>query len=411
VRAGSIIQERYELEARLGHGGMAEVWQALDTRLKRPVAIKVLAPQLTEDPEFLVRFFSEAQAIAKISHPNVVEVLDFGQHDGSPYLVMELVPGGALTDKMGEPVAPAEAFELVAAAARGAGAAHSEAIVHRDLKPANILLDEDGRPKLADFGIAASARSERLTATGAAIGSPHYISPEQASSGEATPASDVYSLGIVLYELVTGRRPFEGDNVTAVAIAQVEQEPPAPSTVAPDLDAAVDAIVLKCLAKDPGERFTDGNELAEILSRGPAAITVLEETATPIAAATGWTRRRSLAVAALALLLLGGVAVGVIARNHDVPPASADEGYEPMEDVGGLRIQRSPSASDDTADRDASPSPSPSDTPSGMRSRSPKPQKASGGDKEESEPSPEPTPTEEEEPSPEPTTEEASPQP
>src|SRR5688572_763357 len=251
MNAGDSIQARYELTELLGRGGMAEVWLAQDSHLGRRVAIKFLAPQLSVDPEFLVRFFSEAQAVARISHPNVVTVLDFGEYEDAPYLVMEHVPGGPLTDKVGEPHEPDWAFEVLADAARAAGAAHHHGIVHRDIKPGNILLGDDGQAKLADFGIASSGLSERLTATGAAIGSPHYISPEQASGRDATPASDVYGLGIVLYELLTGVRPFEGDNITAIAIAHVEQEPAPPSTHVPELDPAIDALVLRCLAKDP----------------------------------------------------------------------------------------------------------------------------------------------------------------
>ena len=387
---------------------MAEVWSATDERLQRRVAVKFLAPQLTQDPEFLVRFFSEAQAVAKISHPNVVEVLDFGQHDGSPYLVMEHVSGGSLTDRMGAPVERNEAFRLIAAASRGAGAAHEAGIVHRDLKPANILLDEDAEPKLADFGIAASGRSERLTATGAAIGSPHYISPEQASGGLASPASDVYSLGIVLYQLLTGRRPFEGENITAVAIAQVEQEPPPPSEIVPELDAGTDAVVMKCLAKDPEERFANGTELADVLSSGTGPLALLEDMVQPAAAATGWTRRRTLIAWSLALVLLAGLAVGVVGRGDDQPPV-ADEGYEPMDEVGGLRIKKTRSPSPEAAvDEQGSPSPTP--TKSHVEpSETPAP-KETAKTHERREPSPDPTPTEE--PTPEPTSEqEASPAP
>src|SRR5687768_12967168 len=229
MEQGDQIQERYVLEESLGRGGMAEVWRALDRNLDRPVAIKFLVPQLTADPEFLVRFFSEAQSVAGLSHPNVVSVLDFGEADGSPYLVMEYVPRGAVTELTGKPVQPERAAESVRDAARGAGAAHEKGIVHRDIKPGNILLCDDGRAVVADFGIALTAFSEKLTATGQVIGSPHYIAPEQAAGKGSRPESDVYALGVVLYELLTGHPPFDADNATAIAIAHVDREPDPPS--------------------------------------------------------------------------------------------------------------------------------------------------------------------------------------
>ncbi|MDQ3951982.1 MAG: serine/threonine protein kinase, partial [Actinomycetota bacterium] len=265
MKAADRVQDRYTLIEPLGRGGMAEVWLARDERLERDVAIKFMAANLCHDPEFLVRFFSEAQAVARISHPNVVCVLDFGDFEDRPYLVMECVSGGSLADLTGEPVLPERALEIVAAAARGAGAAHRAGLVHRDVKPANILVDENGEPKLADFGIASSAVSEKLTATGAAIGSPHYISPEQATGRPVTAAADVYSMGAVLYELLTGRPPFEADNVTAIAIAHVEQPPVPPSARVAGLPEHLDSVVLACLAKDPAGRPSDGAALAEAL--------------------------------------------------------------------------------------------------------------------------------------------------
>src|SRR5688500_289862 len=222
MNENDLIQGRYRLAHPLGRGGMAEVWCARDERLDRPVAVKFLAAQFHGDPEFLVRFFNEAQLVARLSHPNVTDVLDFGEFEERPYLVMEFVGGGALSDVTGEPMLPERAAEIVSQAAWGAGAAHAAGMVHRDIKPANILLTDDGNAKLADFGIALARDAEQLTATGTAIGSPHYVSPEQASGRGCTSRSDVYSLGVVLYELITGKPPFDADNVTAIAIDHVE---------------------------------------------------------------------------------------------------------------------------------------------------------------------------------------------
>ncbi|MEA2477048.1 MAG: eukaryotic-like serine/threonine-protein kinase [Actinomycetota bacterium] len=274
MRSGDRVHDRYVLDARIGSGGMAEVWQARDLRLERDVAIKFLAPQLAQDPEFLVRFFAEAQGVARISHPNVIQVLDFGEFEDRSYLVMELATGGSAKELTGAPVPQDRAAAIVADAAGGAGAAHEHGIIHRDIKPGNILLMEDGVAKLADFGIASIIAGEKLTGTGLAIGSPHYISPEQASGGEATARSDVYSLGVVLFELVTGTRPFDAANVTALAIAHVEQPPPLPREVYPDIGPTLEAIILRCLDKDPQARYPDGAALADALT-GSVAGTVV----------------------------------------------------------------------------------------------------------------------------------------
>lgn len=265
---------------------MAEVWRALDERLRRTVAVKIIKPQLVDDPEFLVRFFSEAQAAAGVSHPNVTTILDFGHTEGRPFFVMEFVAGGPL--KITEPMDSTRALSLVGQVAAGAGAAHAAGIVHRDIKPPNILLTDEGGAKLADFGIASSLGAERLTATGAAIGSPYYVSPEQVTSQEVTPASDVYSLGVVLYELLTGRRPFEGKRATAIAIARVKEDAPAPKSLCPSLHPVVNALVMRCLKRDPDDRYRDGFDLAEAIDGVRSAPTsVPRAPAIEVAAALG----------------------------------------------------------------------------------------------------------------------------
>jgi eukaryotic-like serine/threonine-protein kinase len=285
MNAGDLIQDRYRLEERLGKGGMGQVWKAHDQRLERLVAIKLIAPQFADEPEFLVRFLREAQSIARISHPNVVAVLDFGEADDKPFLVMEYVPGEPLSGLTGEPMDQKKASAVIAQAADAAGAAHVEGIVHRDIKPANIVLADDGRAKLVDFGIASIENVDRITASGTTIGSPHYISPEQATGESATSHSDVYALGVVLFELLTGTRPFEGDSVALVAMAHVDDAPPYPSEFIGGLDQKLENIVLKCLEKEPRDRYADGRELAEALGIGPQARAVVVPAAAAAAAA------------------------------------------------------------------------------------------------------------------------------
>ena len=407
MHEGDLIQGRYVLESPLGTGGMAEVWCARDQRMERQVAVKFLSPLLIEEPEFLVRFFSEAQSVAKINHPSVVAILDFGEHEDRPYLVMEYVDGGSLADLVGQPLLPETTFDMVAAAARGAGAAHRAGLVHRDVKPANILLDATCGAKIADFGIASSRAAERLTATGAAIGSPHYISPEQVSAAEVTPRSDVYSFGIVLFELLTGQKPFDAENVTAIAISHVDKEPPVPSSINPDLSPTVDAIVLRCLAKDPAERYANGDELADALEN-------YDESAPVFAAAVDLDdeedfelsdgNRRVLVGTTLILLLLGLATAGVLAANRSPAPTDAEPFSFETNAPGKPKNTGSPTPSSSPTSVSSAPvaATSPSPTPS---PKAKKTEKDSGNKDSDPAPTPEPEPTPTPEPSPEPSAE------
>jgi serine/threonine-protein kinase len=423
MHENDLIQDRYRLQGPIGKGGMAEVWCAQDERLQRPVAVKFLAPQFHDDPEFLVRFFSEAQTVARLNHPNVVSVLDFGDFEGRPYLVMEYLGGGSVADVTGQPMLPERAVEIVTEAARGAGAAHALGLVHRDIKPANVLLTEDGQAKLADFGIASSKGSEKLTATGQAIGSPHYISPEQASGAACGPSSDVYALGVVLYELLTGRPPFDAENVTAIAIAHVDKSPVRPGAVVADLDPGLEELVLRCLAKDPEERFADGSALAAALDDpGEAPLLFplphqldddLEEFA-PVG-------RRILTGIGITGLVVGLLAAGVWAaarQRVEERPRSYDQETVDRGGQDARRERPTPSATYDASDTtvvsdEATPSPSPSDErpdkkehKSGGATGGSNGGTGSGGSGS-SPPEPPPETTEEPspEPSPEPTTE------
>ncbi|QIK67904.1 serine/threonine protein kinase [Nocardioides sp. HDW12B] len=262
---------RYRQERLIAVGGMGEVWEATDNVLKRPVALKVLKPEYAGDATFRTRFETEARHAAALSHPNVAGVLDYGEAAAAgpgeperPYLVMELVRGEPLSALLrgGRSLDPRKAAELIAQAATGLEAAHRLGIVHRDIKPGNLLVTPDGQVKITDFGISRAADAVPLTQTGQVIGTPHYLSPEQAEGKEATPASDVYALGVVLYECLAGQRPFTADSPVGVALAHVRDPAPGLPTQVP---AALRSVVAQTLSKDPAERPRSAAALAEIL--------------------------------------------------------------------------------------------------------------------------------------------------
>jgi eukaryotic-like serine/threonine-protein kinase len=273
-----VLSGRYELGSRLGKGGMATVFRGTDRLLGRTVAVKVLAPQFADDRKFVERFRREAQAAAGLNHPNVVSVFDTGSVDGVHYIVMEFVEGTTLADIIREEGAlpPRRAAEIAMAVCRALSSAHEKGMVHRDVKPGNVLITPDGGVKVADFGIARVAAGEPLTVTGSVMGTASYLSPEQAKGEKVDARSDIYSLGCVLYEMLTGRAPFEADSPVSIAFKHVEEQPTAPSTVNHAVPRELGAVVMKALAKDPADRQHSAEDMASDLRQ--AAVTDGEAT-------------------------------------------------------------------------------------------------------------------------------------
>ena len=279
---------RYRLDSRIATGGMGVVWRATDTRLDRQVAVKVLKPEYADDPQFRARFETEARNAAALHHPGIAGVYDYasdGAAGAAPYLVMELVDGQPLSALLaqartaGRTLDPEVVRDLMAQTATALAVAHDAGIVHRDIKPANLMVTPERDVKVTDFGIARAGDSAQITRTGAVMGTPQYLAPEQARGNAATPATDVYSLGVVAFECLAGRRPFEADTPVATALAHLQQPvPDLPGTVPSDLAA----VVRKALAKDPSDRFTDGAAFAAAL-RDPSAAGMLPDSTEPTA--------------------------------------------------------------------------------------------------------------------------------
>jgi beta-lactam-binding protein with PASTA domain len=340
----TLIAGRYRLLYRLGAGGMAHVWAAEDGMLGRRVALKFLLPRYAEDRQFVERFRREAAAAAGLQHPNVVSVYDRGEHEGVPFIAMEYVEGASLKDLIERGLEVGEAVEITRQVLAGARFAHSKGIIHRDLKPQNVLVDGEGRARVADFGIARAGASE-ITQTGSVLGTAQYLSPEQAQGLPVTAASDLYSVGAMLYEALTGQVPFDADSPVAVALKQVSEQPRPPSQLNPQVPRALDAVVLRALAKDPANRFASADDFLGALDQAEADPTgsslgdtdsyaAVASAAGPVeapAAATAtppppsgpppeeergfWNRRRAIAAAVIALLIAGGITAFLLTRG------------------------------------------------------------------------------------------------
>jgi tRNA A-37 threonylcarbamoyl transferase component Bud32 len=313
---GTVLGGRYRVMELLGQGGMARIYRGHDNQLDRDVAIKILRPEYGRDPDFGSRFRHEAQAAASLNHPNIVSVYDYGQDAAGPFIVMELVDGEDLASilKRSGALPPRQAARVTAEAARALHAAHQRGIVHRDVKPGNIMIDRDGRVKVADFGIARAANAlQGLTMPGTVLGTATYLSPEQAQGTAVDHRTDVYSLGMVLYEMLAGRSPFTGDTPVAIAYQAVRDTPPVPSTHNARVPPALDAVVMKAMAKSPAARQQSADELrAELLAVDRA---VGDPDATVAVARPG---------AAEATAVVAGPSTSVL------PPAVAPEPPEPV---------------------------------------------------------------------------------
>src|SRR5919199_4180426 len=264
---GTLVGDRFRLEEKVGSGGMSSVYRAFDPTLERWVAIKLMHSDITSDADQLERFRREARAVAQLNHPHVVTVIDAGEDDGAPFIVFEYVEGETLKDRIRRlgrlPVAEAVAYAVEIG--RALECAHEHMLVHRDVKPQNVLIDPDGRAKVTDFGIARSLEAQGLTATGRVLGTTDYVSPEQALGHEVTGQSDIYSLGIVLYEMLTGEVPYQADTQVAVAMKHVRDPLPDVQRRRPEVSAALAAVVERATAKETQNRYQDVSQMVHDL--------------------------------------------------------------------------------------------------------------------------------------------------
>ncbi|HEX4484483.1 MAG TPA: Stk1 family PASTA domain-containing Ser/Thr kinase [Solirubrobacteraceae bacterium] len=332
VEPDTVIDGRYKVISRVGSGGMADVYLAEDQLLGRQVAVKLLHHHFAEDQEFVERFKREASSAAGLSHQNIVGIFDRGEWEGTYYIAMEYVAGRSLKTLVREqgPLDPAQAIDIVIQILRAARFAHRRGVIHRDLKPHNVIIDEEGRARVTDFGIARAGASD-MTLTGSIMGTAQYLSPEQAQGHVVSGSSDLYSVGVILYELLTGVVPFDGETAVAIAFKQVSAQPRPPSEVNPSLPPALDAVVLRALAKDPAQRYADADEFIAALQR--------ERQALPASAATGGTA------------VLSATAPSGEGWSSALPPAEGESSHS----TGALLLPAAAVYEEEHGDRDDGP--------------------------------------------------------
>jgi serine/threonine-protein kinase len=317
-----MLARRYRLQELLSTTSMAEVWLATDTVLDRSVVVKLLAPHADQQ-----RFEREAHASAALTHTNIVQLFDYGREAGRPYIVLEHVPGGSLEERLAHGALRGdEATRIAKDVAAGLAHAHARGVIHRDLKPANVLLDDEGRAKISDFGIARITDADTLTAAGTVIGTASYMSPEQAAGETATPASDVYAFGVLLYRMLSGRLPFEGSSAVEVAAKHRLDEPPPLSAVATEASAPLATLAMSALAKDPRDRPGDGTALLAVLAASDSEPTArsADTAETDIVAATAAARgalprRKVVAGIALVAVAAAGALAAVFISGRRAP--------------------------------------------------------------------------------------------
>jgi serine/threonine-protein kinase len=331
---GEVLSDRYEVEELVGTGGMSSVFRAHDRLLDRKVALKVLHQQYSEDEEYIERFRREARAVAALSHPNIVTVIDRGEHDGRQFIVFEYIDGEnlkALIQRRGPAPVPT-ALELAMQIARGLSFAHQQGLVHRDVKPQNILLNGDGQAKVTDFGIARSLDVQHgMTQTGTVLGTSDYIAPEQAQGQRVDEHTDVYSLGVVLYEMLTNEVPFPGENFVAVAMRHINEEPPPIRDKRPDVSPRLEAAVQRAMAKRPEDRFQTMADFCRELEADLAEAQGATMVAPALPGRAHAPRRRGanpwpIILALLTLIAIGGVIAYVATRDNGTAASTAGGG-------------------------------------------------------------------------------------